>query len=218
MIAARFRIRLPPETWIADVSTAAPDATFRLLSGVRTGATAIELGEAVADDPAAVGRAIADHPSIEVFDRLERTGERLLAKYETTDTGLYEFVADSSLPVEYPVVVEDGWFEFDLTGTRESFDRFRTALDEAGRPYELLSLVHSEEGAGLLTDRQREVLDAAVRAGYFDVPRGCTLAELAADLGVDKSTASRILRRGQARIVQWFLTAGDPAAVRHSGR
>lgn len=212
MIAARFRIRLPEDTWIADVSRDAPGATFRLLSGVRAGETAIELGEAIADEPAAIGRAIADHPSIVSYRALEVTEDRTLAKYETTDTGLYEFVAESSLPVEYPVVVEDGWYEFDLTGTREAFDRFRAALEDAGQPHELLSIVHSEDAAGLLTERQREVLAAALRTGYFDVPRECTLAELAEELDVDKSTASRILRRGQSRVLRWFLTASEPSA------
>jgi len=207
VIASRFRIQLPEDTWVADLSRDAPDATFRLLSGVRAGETAIELGETTADDPAAIGRAIADHGSIVSYRRLELTDDRVLARYETTDTGLYEFVAESSLPVEYPVVVEDGWYEFDLTGSRETFDRFRGALEESDRRFELLSIVHSEDASGLLTERQREVIAAALRRGYFEVPRDCTLAELAADLDVDKSTASRVLRRGQARVLRWFLTA-----------
>jgi predicted DNA binding protein len=47
---------------------------------------------------------------------------------------------------------------------------------------------------------------AALRAGYFELPRDCTLADVAATLDIDKSTASRVLRRGQTRIVKWFLT------------
>lgn len=209
MIVARFRIRLPDETWIAEVSRSWPDATFRLLSGIQAETTAIELGEAIGDDPGSIGRAIAAHGSIVAYRKLEVTDDRVLAKYETTDTGLYEFVAESALPIEYPVVVENGWYEFDLTGTREEFDRFAGALDAAGRPYELLSVVHAEDATDVVTERQRTVLAAALRAGYFDVPRTCTLAELAADLDVDKSTASRILRRGEAQVMRWFLTASD---------
>lgn len=218
MIAARFEIRLPEDTWIADVSRAAPDATFRLLSGVRAGETAIELGETVAHDPAPIGDAIAAHRSIVAYEALEVTDDRALAKYETTDTALYEFVAASSVPIEYPVVVEDGWYEFDLTTTREEFDRFVAAIEETGRHYELLSLVHSADGAGLLTERQREVLAVALRNGYFAVPRDCALADLAAALDVDKSTASRILRRGQSRIVRWFLTSSDSPVPRSAER
>jgi predicted DNA binding protein len=60
-----------------------------------------------------------------------------------------------------------------------------------------------------LTDRQREYLTAAHRRGYFDVPRECTLAELADALGVDKSTVSVTLRRGTERVVGQFLVGRD---------
>ncbi|MGB9951770.1 helix-turn-helix domain-containing protein [Haloarcula marismortui] len=206
VIAARLRIRLPDDIWIADVSQANPSATFRLLSGIRAGATAVELGEVTTDDPATASDAIATHSSVTAYEELERTADRVLAKYETTDTALYEFVAESGLPIEYPVTAENGWYEFDLTGSRTEFDRFRAAIEDAGRQYELLSLVHSTEPSGILTERQRDVLMAALRAGYFELPRDCTLADVAATLDIDKSTASRVLRRGQTRIVKWFLT------------
>lgn len=65
------------------------------------------------------------------------------------------------------------------------------------------------EPTRLLTDRQREVLDTALREGYFEVPRECTLAEVAETLDIDKSTASEILRRAYARIVKWYITGAN---------
>lgn len=70
----------------------------------------------------------------------------------------------------------------------------------------LYGFVGTAETESLLTDRQRQLLDAAVRMGYFEVPRRCTLAELATGVGVDKSTASTVVRRGEGRIVKWFLS------------
>lgn len=206
MIAASLRIRLPEGTWISAVSRSFPDATFRLLTGVRTGETALELGEVVAERPRDVAETIASHPSITSYQRLETTSDRSLAKYETTDTELYEFVEASSLPPEFPIVVRNGWFELDFTGTRAEFDRIRAALDRADRSYELQSIVQAPATEGLLTDRQREVLEAALREGYYEVPRECTLDDLAATLDIDKSTASGILRRGERRILTRVLT------------
>jgi len=210
MIGAKFRIRLPEGSWVSEVSRRFPDATFRLLSGVRTGDRATELGEARADDPDAVGAATRDHDAITRYERLEATDDRLLTKYETSDVGLYEFVERSAFPPEFPIEVRDGYYEFDLTGTRAEFDRFRGALDETGLAYELLSKVDTDRSETLLTRRQEELLSAALREGYFEVPRECTLAELSEGVGVDKSTASGVLRRGEARLVTWYLTgAGD---------
>lgn len=209
MLTASLRIELPDGYWVAEVSRSFPDAEFRLLSGVRTDDTAVELGEVVADEPRVVSEAIAGHPHIVEYQRLEITDDRSLAKYETTDTGLYDFVEDSSLPPEFPVVVRDGWYELDFTGTRQEFDVLRTGIEASGLRHELVSLVESGgEGVeeDLLTERQREVLETAVREGYFEVPRGCALEDVAAELDIDKSTASGVLRRGEARVLKRFLT------------
>ncbi|WP_336034810.1 helix-turn-helix domain-containing protein [Halobacterium yunchengense] len=208
MILARLDIELPPETMIRDVSTAEPAATFRLLSGVRSGDTAVELGEVVADDPVAAGDRIADHDAVRDYEWLEVEADRALGKYETTDTALYEFVADADLPPEYPVVVRDGRYEFDFVGTRAEFEGFRAAIEDAGRDYELLSLADGTPSESPLSDAQRETLETAVREGYFEVPRACSLADVADATGVEKSTASRTLRRAVAQVTARFLA--DP--------
>ena len=66
---------------------------------------------------------------------------------------------------------------------------------------------------GLLTDRQRELLRAGLCHGYFEVLRRCRLAELADEVGVERSTASTVLRRGQYRLLGWCLTGpgGQPS-------
>lgn len=209
VISAQFRIQLPADIWVADVSTQYPDVTFRLLSGYKLDGRALELGELRGDRPEAVVAAMRDHPAIHGYELLESGAGRALGKYETADTGLYEFVEGSGFAIEFPVEVEAGWYEFDLTGTREELDRLRSVLEASPYRYELDALVTTAETDSLLTDRQRELLETAVREGYFEVPRGCTLAELAAEVGVDKSTASTVLRRGEGRLVKWFLSGPE---------
>lgn len=206
MISAQFRIQLPEDIWVADLSTEHPDATFRLLSGYKLDEHALELGEVRGGEPEAVVAAMREHPAIDGYELLESGRERALGKYETTDTGLYEFVEQSGFTIEFPVEVEAGWYEFDLTGTREELDRLRAALEASPYQYDLDTLVTTTGTDSLLTDRQRELLETAVREGYFEVPRRCTLAELADEVGVDKSTASTVLRRGEGRLVKWFLS------------
>lgn len=208
MIRARFRVALSDDIWIAAVSESFPDATFRLLTGVPQGDRSLELGEVVADDPAAVVDAISAQPAISEFEHLYADDRRAIAQYEAVEQRLYEFLWESSLPPEFPVVVEDGEMEFDVTATREQFDAFGSTLDERGHRYELLAVVGTDDGEALLTERQRECLRAALRRGYFEVPRACTVAELADSLGVDKSTASETIRRGTGRIVSQFLVGG----------
>ncbi|WP_396610672.1 helix-turn-helix domain-containing protein [Haloferax sp. S1W] len=52
-----------------------------------------------------------------------------------------------------------------------------------------------------LTDRQREVLDTAVRAGYYEVPREATHRDIAAELSVAPGTVSEHLQRIESNLV-----------------
>jgi len=209
MIHARFRMALPGDVWVAEVSREFPEATFRLLTGVPMGDRSLELGDVLAEDPGRAVEAVRSHPDVHEYELLYADEGRAIAQYRASEQRLYEFLWDSSLPPEFPVVIEDGAVEFDLTATREQFEAFGAALDDTGFRYELLSVVQAEGDEDLLTDRQREFLEAALRQGYFAVPRDCTLAELAETLDVDKSTASETIRRGTERVVDWFLLGQD---------
>lgn len=205
MLRARFRMNLPEEIWAAEISTSFPDATLRLLTGVPKGERALELGEVQGATPEAISNAIQAHKDIFDYQPLYIDDRRVIAQYEAEEKALYEFLWTSSLPPEFPILIEDGEMEFDLTATQEHVESFGSALDNTGLQYELLMLVHTDEQEGLLTNRQREYLTRAYQRGYFDVPRACTLAELADVLDVDKSSASETIRRGAGRIIGQFL-------------
>ncbi|MFB6200535.1 MAG: helix-turn-helix domain-containing protein [Halorhabdus sp.] len=209
MIEARFRMQLPADIWIAEISTSYASATFRLLTGAPVGERVLELGEVTASNPEAVSAAIRDHSDVLAYEQLYLEDGTGIAQYETTEQQLYEFLGDSALPPEFPVVVEDGEMEFDVTATREQFETMGTALDASGYEYELLSVVEGRDPETLLTDRQRQCLTVAFREGYFEVPRGCTLEDVADAIGIDKSTASETIRRGSARVLEWFLIGTD---------
>ena len=61
-----------------------------------------------------------------------------------------------------------------------------------------------------LTDRQREVLEAAYRSGYFRWPREATAEEVAARLGVSSPTLHKHLRQAQERLLEELFDS-DPA-------
>lgn len=60
-----------------------------------------------------------------------------------------------------------------------------------------------------LTMEQREALTLAVRRGFYKVPRGTTLADLAEELGVSNQAASERIRRGSERVLRPALLGGD---------
>lgn len=112
-------------------------------------------------------------------------------------------MADSGVVPSFPLQLADGWLSGELVTATEQLAAFRAELEAADIPFEV-ELVETEHGSAesLLTDRQREVVEAALAAGYYAVPRECSLAELATELEVDKSVASRILRRAESRVMR----------------
>jgi hypothetical protein len=55
------------------------------------------------------------------------------------------------------------------------------------------------------TDRQREVLRTAHEAGYFDHPKGANATEVAAELGINRSTFAEHLAAAQSRLLDAVL-------------
>jgi len=60
--------------------------------------------------------------------------------------------------------------------------------------------------AGTLTDRQLAAVTAALDLGYYEVPRGASLGEVAAALDCAQSTASKLLRRAERDLLSAALT------------
>jgi predicted DNA binding protein/PAS domain-containing protein len=56
-----------------------------------------------------------------------------------------------------------------------------------------------------ITDRQREALEAAFRAGYFDWPRESTAEEVAASLEISSATLHGHLRKAENRLLSTFF-------------
>ena len=56
-----------------------------------------------------------------------------------------------------------------------------------------------------LTDRQREVVETAYEAGYYEVPREATAAEVAAGLDLDSSTVVEHLQRAERSLMAHHL-------------
>lgn len=68
--------------------------------------------------------------------------------------------------------------------------------------------------AGELTERQREVVAAAVDVGYYEEPREATLADVAAVTDCTPSTAAEHLRKAEAAVMERAATGPvTPSAV-----
>ena len=112
-----------------------------------------------------------------------------------------EFLAalrDHDVLVERAITTTtDEWLFRFRTADRETLSAFHDACSDAGVPIEVRRIAGNptvDESFGL-TDKQREALVLAFDEGYFEVPRGSSLTELADHVGISRQAYTRRLQR-----------------------
>lgn len=114
---------------------------------------------------------------------------------------------------EYRVVVEIA----SETSIRALVERVReycpeatlTAKRDLDRPVETGQDSLPEDTLDELTDRQREVLEASYRAGYFRWPRDRTAEEVAESINISSPTLHKHLRRAEEQLLERMFDPDD---------
>ncbi|WP_440769021.1 helix-turn-helix domain-containing protein, partial [Natronorubrum sp. DTA28] len=125
--------------------------------------------------------------------------------FETTAPLLLFSSRDSGMPIELPVEIVDGEATVEVTGSRSRLAELAEQLEHFGLQYRIEHVRERLHESQLLSDRQLEVVVAAVDEGYYDTPRRSSLTELAAHLDIAKSTCSETLHRAEEAIIKRFV-------------
>lgn len=99
-----------------------------------------------------------------------------------------------------------------VTALRDSYDdvdvqRLVSSRDEEGSE----DLVFVDRG--VLTERQREVLETAHSMGYFEHPKGANAGEVATALGITTSTFTEHLAAAQSKLLDAILEQPETSAA-----
>lgn len=205
MTEARLSISLPDGIWIADISTAHPEATFRVLAAMPGEEAGFGLVRVTGPDLAGITTAMRAADDLTALSVLRRNDRQALIQFETTQPLLLLSARESHLPIEFPVEIEDGIAVVDVTAPRERLSELGEQLRAFGLSFDVEYIREGIEIDRLLSERQREVLFAAVERGYYATPRRCSLTDLADGLGIAKSTCSETLHRAEGAVIEQFV-------------
>ncbi|SEV93842.1 helix-turn-helix domain-containing protein [Natrinema salifodinae] len=214
MAHATLTITLPEEVWIQQLSTDYPESTFQVLAAVPGSETGFALVRVTgASVPDAI-EDMDDHPQLTELTLAQWADNEATVHFETTAPLLLFSARESGLPIELPIEIRDGQATIEVTGSRERLAELADQLEHFGFQYRIEHVRERLHESQLLSERQLEVVAAAVEQGYYDTPRRCSLTELADHLDIAKSTCSETLHRAEEAIIKRFVddlpgVAGD---------
>ena len=229
-----LRLDLPKGSWLGDVSRRVPAATLRVAETITVdGSAAGADGSGAADgdgqrptdgDPAVastvrvggtdrdrVEAALRDHERVARATAIERRGDVRTLRVVGRAPVYLPAARAVGLPIESAVEVADGRAAVTVVGDRGRIEAFGRRLAGDGMTVGVAA-TGGDDPDRTLTEAQRDLVFEAVRAGYYDTPRRCTLTELAEANGIAKSTCSETLHRAEGRVMRRFVDGEGPFA------
>lgn len=183
---------VPSSAWCRSLSAGHPDLRIRIRTIFPTGGgRMVEVLELGAPDWRASLATLAATPGIEGIEIIEEGPAHGVVRMNVPLCPLAAAAAATGVVPEMPIEVVDGRERVRVRADAARVRGFLAQLGTEAHP-EVVG-AGTRDSADPLTPRQREILQIAVREGYYDYPRRITLTDLAKRIGVAKSTLSESL-------------------------
>lgn len=217
VVILRFRIPLE-DSEFGRALQLRDGGTVELESLVPNGTASVPFFWIHSRDPKAVVDSLQGQRTIRNVSVLETAGDAALIALEWDSDGdrLFRIISASDGYVLRAICRDGHW---DITvrfAEHEQLSAFKRDCENVGLSLAVDRVYHHSDRAldsqfGL-TDHQREALVLAVERGYYDIPRGCTTAELAEELGISAQAVTERLRRAIANITEHTLLLSRSSA------
>jgi len=206
MIESVLRVRLPC-SWVSTL-TQTHGATVNVVeqkpldSRLLQSLVEIDPGPS---DPNAVVDALRQDPYIVDVEAIVPPKGKILANLKVRECHACQTLAESEVFLTDAVATEDGGLEWRLLAPKRAAVE-NLVRDLRGRGLDIeVAAVKNVKSAGMLTDRQEQVVSLAYKLGYFEFPKKVNLSQLASKVGVSKSTLSEVLRAAEAKILHAYF-------------
>lgn len=108
-----------------------------------------------------------------------------------------------------PLGIKDGKVKFSFLGSETQIKNFMEKIDAIAIHYRVILLADANfspiSPLSQLTEKQQEVLLAAYKFGYYDIPRKITSEQLAKKLKLVDSTVVEHLRKAEQRLIKQII-------------
>jgi len=193
----RIEVRLPNGHWAGDVSRNHPSTLLRIDEHM---ALTKGQGTGLISSTEDLSMTLVAHSGVAEFELVENN--RYHVTINAGGGGFLKPLLELQVIPKTPFSIRDGWVDWIIECDRDKMRDLIERFKEENIPYRLVSTRSSS--SRLLTERQRQVYDIALREGFYDAQRKITLTTLAELLGVSKSTLSAQLQRVESTVMHFF--------------
>ena len=142
---------------------------------------------------------IKTHPSVLEFSVLETFENRVKINIKTEDPFLLYAIIKNGIIIDFPIRISEGLAIWKLIATRKRINNLLLLFEERKINFYLLRILNSDysidEDENRLNPEEFQLIQKAIKLGFFDVPRRISLEELANQMGKSKSALSVRLRK-----------------------
>jgi len=178
-----------------------PPATAELEALVPAGERAVPYFWVYNADSASFEERVLRESSVETIEVVDSFDDRVLytIDWAAENDLVFRTIRSVDAYVLSATGTSENW-EFELRfPSRDAMSTFQATCSDHHIAFEVRRVYNpSDPSQGPwfgLTDPQREALVLAVERGYYDIPRTCTTAELAEELGISDQAVTERLRR-----------------------
>ena len=208
LLLATLRVRIPRGLWTGAFSRAHTNVSIEALNRAD-----VSKDVSVSDywisgqPPGAWAREIAGYPDVLKVDSLAEVGDGCVYRITYRNPPVIYLYRELGMPIQFPLHIKGGSIRWEVVARRSEFD---LVLQHAGKidpAFQVISIRRRplRNHLPVLTEAQHQLLTKAMAAGYFAVPRGITLTDLARRLDRSKSAVSEAIAIIERKLLESAL-------------
>ncbi len=212
---ASLRIQIPKTLWTGAFSSAHPHIRIEVLNrGEVTPAVSVSDYWISGSPPGVWAAEISRYADVVQVESLAEVGDGCLYRITYRNPPIVYLYRKLRLPLQFPYRMQAGYIEWEVVARRSQFDEVIEHARRVDPHFSIISIRRRPLRSHLpmLTDAQQELLNQAMAAGYFAVPRGITLTALARKLNRSKSGISESIALIEKKLFETALR-GETAAA-----
>jgi hypothetical protein len=212
ILLATLKVRIPRNLWTGPFSSRHPTTRLEVLNRTDvTGAISVSDYWISGGTPGEWALEIGSFPDALQVDSLAAVGDGCLYRIKYRNPPVIGLYRRLRLPLQFPLRIQAGILTWEVVARFAEFRRVMEHARRADAGVQVVSMRRRQLRSHLpsLTDSQHELLTEAMGAGYFAVPRGITLTELAKKLDRSKSSISEGIALIEKKLVESALSAGS---------